>query len=114
MGRKAGRSTSDGSIDDKEGEAGLLRVDFEPDDEADLEPISWEDFFEKFDKEDLTFLYQEKTASGELSRFHKFIDRERWSRFLRQVAKVDSMTRRKIHHEDAKTVHSRVQGEGRA
>jgi hypothetical protein len=60
----------------KRGEAGLLRVDFEPDDEADLEPISWEDFFEKFDKEDLTFLYQEKTASGELSRFHKFIDRE--------------------------------------
>jgi hypothetical protein len=60
----------------KRGEAGLLRLDFEPDDEADLEPISWEDFFEKFDKEDLTFLYQEKTASGELSRFHKFIDRE--------------------------------------
>jgi hypothetical protein len=37
---------------------------------------------------------------------------QRWSRFLRQVAKVDSMTRRKIHHEDAKTVHGRVQGEG--
>jgi hypothetical protein len=39
---------------------------------------------------------------------------QRWSRFLRQVAKVDSMTRRKIHHEDAQTVHGRVQGEGRA
>ena len=37
-----------------------------------------------------------------------------WSRFLRQVAKVDSTTRRTIHHEDAQTVHGRVQGEGRA
>ena len=31
------------------------------------------------------------------------VDPERWSRFLRQVAKVDSMTRRKIHLEDAQT-----------
>ncbi len=29
---------------------------------------------------------------------------ERWSRFLRQGVKVDSMTRRIIHHEDAETV----------
>jgi len=44
-----------------------------------------------------------------------FIDRHKsWSRFLRRVAKVDSMTRRTIHHEDAQTVHGRVQGEGRA
>jgi hypothetical protein len=39
---------------------------------------------------------------------------QRWSRFLRQVVKVDPMTRRMIHHEDAQTVHGRVQGEGRA
>ncbi len=37
-----------------------------------------------------------------------------WSRFLRQPVKVDRMTRRMIHHEDAQTVHGRVQGEGRA
>jgi len=37
-----------------------------------------------------------------------------WSRFVRQAAKVDSPTRRTIHHEDAQTVHGRVQGEGRA
>ena len=29
-----------------------------------------------------------------------------WSRFVRQAAKVDSPTRRTIHHEDAQTVHS--------
>ena len=37
---------------------------------------------------------------------------ESWSRFVRQAAKVDSMTRRTIHHENAQTVHGRVQGEG--
>jgi hypothetical protein len=33
-------------------------------------------FFEKFDRENLAFLYQEKTAEGEVSRFHKFVERE--------------------------------------
>jgi len=53
---------------------GILRLDFEPRDEE-LEEISWEDFFKKFDKENLAFLYQEETADGSTSRFHKFINR---------------------------------------
>jgi hypothetical protein len=57
------------------GEAGLLRLDFEDKDEE-LEPISWETFFEKFDQEDLVFLFQEETTDGSVSRFHKFVDRE--------------------------------------
>lgn len=58
------------------GEAGILRVDFPGygDDEA-LEPISWEEFFRKFDENNLKFLYQEKTADGKISRFNKFIAR---------------------------------------
>lgn len=55
--------------------AGLLRIDFddgEPDDS--LERIDWESFFEKFDEESLTFLYQEETADGDVSRFCKFVD----------------------------------------
>jgi hypothetical protein len=55
-------------------EVGILRLDFEPRDEE-LEEISWEEFFEKFDKEKLAFLYQEETADGKTSRFHKFINR---------------------------------------
>jgi hypothetical protein len=55
-------------------EAGILRLDFEPRDEE-LEEISWEEFFEKFDKEKLAFLYQEETSDGATSRFHKFIAR---------------------------------------
>jgi hypothetical protein len=58
----------------KSGEAGILRLDFEPRDEE-LEEISWEEFFEKFDKEKLAFLYQEETGDGSTSRFHKFIAR---------------------------------------
>ena len=40
-----------------------------------LEKISWDEFFEKFDDSDLAFLFQEKTAAGKTSRFHKFVDR---------------------------------------
>jgi hypothetical protein len=57
---------------------GILRVEFpnapHPDDEN-LEPISWGEFFQIFDREKLAFLYQEKTADGKESRFFKFVDR---------------------------------------
>lgn len=58
------------------GDAGLLRIDFdegEPD--TKLEPISWEEFFEKFEEKDLAFLYQE-AKGGKTSRFNKLISRE--------------------------------------
>lgn len=54
--------------------AGILRIDFDPEDDK-LERISWNDFFAKFDEERLEFLYQEKTADGGTSRFHKFVQR---------------------------------------
>ena len=56
------------------GEPGLLRLDFEPGDKE-LEPIDWDAFFDKFDKEDLAFLYQDRTENGKISRFHKFVNR---------------------------------------
>ena len=55
---------------------GILRLDFEPRDEE-LEEISWDDFFEKFENEKLAFLYQDETSDGKTSRFHKFVDRDR-------------------------------------
>jgi len=57
------------------GEAGILRLDFDPADKS-LEKISWEEFFSKFDDADLAFLYQDKTAGGKESRFHKFVSRD--------------------------------------
>lgn len=58
-----------------DGGGGILRIDFgEP--EERLEPISWDRFFDIFEENDLAFLYQERTDSGDVSRFCKFIDRE--------------------------------------
>ncbi|HEU4660441.1 MAG TPA: hypothetical protein VFS63_07260 [Pseudolabrys sp.] len=55
-------------------DTGILRLDFEPRD-SDLRRISWDQFFGKFDKEKLAFIYQDRTADGAVSRFHKFVDR---------------------------------------
>jgi hypothetical protein len=58
------------------GEAGVLRIDFEPELAEGLELISWDDFFEKFETERLGFLHQDRTADGSVSRFHKFVERQ--------------------------------------
>jgi hypothetical protein len=59
---------------EKDKAPGVLRLDFEPQDQS-LEVIQWDDFFDKFDREKLAFLYQDKTEDGSVSRFHKFINR---------------------------------------
>lgn len=58
-------------------EAGLLRIDFPTGaSNPPLEPISWKDFFEKFDEEGLALVYQDETESGDRSYFCKFVGRE--------------------------------------
>jgi len=59
----------------RDGGPGILRIDFGEPDEG-LSPIGWDDFFAKFDREKLAFLHQDETQSGEVSRFHKFVDRD--------------------------------------
>ena len=62
-----------GSKDD----VGILRIDFPGySGEGSLEPITWEEFFEKFDERNLALVYQEKTADGEQSNFNKLISAE--------------------------------------
>lgn len=59
-----------------DGDVGIIRIDFPGfGGEGKLEPISWEEFFEKFDAHDLVLLYQERTASGERSNFNKLVKR---------------------------------------
>lgn len=56
------------------GDGGILRVDFgRPEDN--LEEIGWDEFFDIFDKNELAFLYQDKTEDGKTSRFSKFVAR---------------------------------------
>lgn len=56
------------------GDAGVLRIVFS-DDEAQLQPIEWDDWFDKFDHAGLAFLYQDKTSDGTESRFFKLVNR---------------------------------------
>ncbi len=60
-----------------EEEPGILRIDFPGySGQQSLEPISWDDFFDKFDEKNLVFVYQDKTAAGKPSRFCKLVSRE--------------------------------------
>ena len=55
-------------------QAGVLRIDFPGYSGAGtLQPISWDEFFDKFDRNNLEFLYQDATAAGEPSRFNKLV-----------------------------------------
>jgi hypothetical protein len=61
------------------GDIGLLRLEFPGTPNANddkLTPISWEDFFEKFEERGLALVYQEQTAEGERSNFNKIVSRE--------------------------------------
>lgn len=56
---------------------GILRIHFPENSDNDdrFEEISWDDFFENFEENELDFLYQDKKADGETSTFHKFVSR---------------------------------------
>ncbi len=61
----------------KGGSGGLLRIDYPGfSGEDTLEKISWEEFFEAFDENNLAFLYQDETSDGKQSRFSKLVDRD--------------------------------------
>lgn len=55
---------------------GMLRINFPGYAGRDsLEEISWDEFFETFEKTKLAFLYQNELKSGKPSRFFKFVAR---------------------------------------
>lgn len=55
---------------------GILRIDFPGySGQGKLEPISWDEFFKKFDEQQLAFTYQDVTAEGQKSNFNKLISR---------------------------------------
>jgi hypothetical protein len=62
-----------------EGDPGLLRIEFPGAPGArdeNLEPISWEEFFEAFEENALAFVYQDEKRDGEQSTFNKLVSRE--------------------------------------
>ena len=70
-----GRPVSVSGTESK-GEPGVLRIDFPGGAGSDeLEEISWDDWFAKFEENDLAFLYQVHKADGEDSTFFKLVNR---------------------------------------
>jgi hypothetical protein len=56
---------------------GLIRIDYEGySGEDTLERITWEEWFDAFEKNNLAFLYQDHVKGGGKSRFSKLIDRD--------------------------------------
>ena len=56
---------------------GVLRIDYPGfSGEDTLETITWEEFFEAFEENNLAFLYQDETKDGSESRFSKLIARD--------------------------------------
>ena len=65
------RGTGDGD------DPGVLRIDFPGGaGEDELEPIAWDEWFEKFEASNLAVLSQERKASGEDSTFFKLVNRD--------------------------------------
>jgi hypothetical protein len=61
---------------ERDGEPGVLRIDFPGGAGTDeLEHLSWDEWFGKFDENDLAFLYQERKADGSDSTFFKLVRR---------------------------------------
>lgn len=59
------------------GDTGLVRLDFPGFSGAGkLQEISWEDFFEKFDEQKLTLVYQDVNKAGQKSNFNKLVARD--------------------------------------
>jgi hypothetical protein len=57
-------------------QAGVLRIDFPGGaGEDQLEHIGWDEWFDKFESQNLAFLYQQRKASGEDSTFFKLVSR---------------------------------------
>ena len=55
----------------------MIRLDFPGfSGEGSLEPVEWDEWFQKFDENGLALLVQETTARGERSNFNKLVKRE--------------------------------------
>lgn len=69
---------------------GLIRVDFPGySGEKSLEPIAWDDWFRKFDQQDLVFLYQD----GPRTRFNKLVRHGSTEQKRRPAARAKQRTK---------------------
>jgi len=63
------------------GDEGVLRIDFPGySGKGSLHEISWDDWFDKFDRARLALLYQDTTKGGQKSNFNKLVSRNQANR----------------------------------
>ena len=71
---RGGKPSTVKSTRGKRDGAGILRIDFPGYSGAGtLEEISWDEWYQKFQDNNLTFLYQDHTKDGKQSRFFKLV-----------------------------------------
>ena len=75
--RGAAPASVEGTENDGDADAGILRIDFPNCGNDRLDGVDWDTFFKTFDDRGLSFVYQEKTSDGETSRFNKFVRSEK-------------------------------------
>ena len=74
--QRGGHSARVKGTENKDGDGGLLRIDYPGySGENSLEEISWDEFFDEFDEKGLAFLHQDKNQDGKESRFSKLVAR---------------------------------------
>jgi hypothetical protein len=61
-----------------DGDLGMLLIDFPgyTEVEGELEHVDFQRWFESFDKNNLAFMYQERTTDGQMSHYNKVVTRE--------------------------------------
>lgn len=87
---KRGAKPAEVAATEQNGETGILRIEFPKapnHNDSALKEISWEEFFEKFDKSGLALVYQEVTKEGAESNFNKLVHPENVSANAKKSAK---------------------------
>ncbi len=82
-----GGKPADVASTEKPGAPGILRIEFPGAtnaNDANLNEISWEEFFEKFDASGLSLVYQEVTSEGAESNFNRLVYPENLSTSARK------------------------------
>lgn len=65
----------------KDGDLAIVRFDYltspvQSPATAQLQPISWDEFFQQFEKHKLAFIYQENVESGQENKLSKLVGRQ--------------------------------------
>lgn len=98
----------------KRNDIGMIQLDFPGySGRRNLQPVSWEEWFEQFDTNNLVLIYQEHTADGQQSNFNRLISAETASGQGRGEPGTPRRAGRQETGRRTGSTRSRSQGNGR-